>query len=116
MTWGHIQRGTSLSVGAAIKRLLDAALLVHAAAQGDDAGEAEWMLPAGVDLSGRPTYQMRTILDDMKKDGRVVVLTTWEPTWKPTENLPSAEIKKYRQRKRRKVEKALRQRPKKTKR
>ncbi|KAE9033309.1 hypothetical protein PR001_g7998 [Phytophthora rubi] len=112
-TWGLIQRGTGSTVGEAIKRLLDAvpqaritkARLIEAAAKGDDAGEAEWVLDAGIDLSGRPTYQMDTILDDRKENGRVVFLTKWEPTWEPASNLPSGEIKKYRQRKRRKVEK-----------
>ncbi|KAE8985272.1 hypothetical protein PF010_g17065, partial [Phytophthora fragariae] len=81
------------------------ARLIEAAAKGDDAGEAEWVLDAGIDLSGRPTYQMDTIVDDRKENGRVVFLTKWEPTCEPASNLPSGEIKKYRQRKRRKVEK-----------
>ncbi|KAG2852042.1 hypothetical protein PC116_g13588 [Phytophthora cactorum] len=43
---------------------------------------------------------MRTILDDQRIDGRVVFLTSWEPTWEPA----VSEIKKYRKRKRLKVE------------
>ncbi|KAE8908500.1 hypothetical protein PF003_g8080 [Phytophthora fragariae] len=99
-----MRRRTGSTVGEAIKRLTKARL-IEAAAKGDDAGEAEWVLDAGIDLSGRPTYQMDTILDDRKENGRVVFLTKWEPTWEPASNLPSGEIKKYRQRKRRKVEK-----------
>ncbi|POM68193.1 Hypothetical protein PHPALM_15677 [Phytophthora palmivora] len=82
------------------------ARLIETVAQGEDAGEAEWVLPSGTDLSGQPTYQMRTILDDRRVDGRVVFLTSWEPTWDPTVNLPSNEIKKYRKRKRTQVERA----------
>ncbi|KAG3044611.1 hypothetical protein PI125_g27184, partial [Phytophthora idaei] len=110
--WGLIQRDDTSSTGDAIKRLLDAvpqaritkARLIEAAAKGDDAGEQKWVLPSGVDLRGLPTYQMRTILDDRRIDGRVVFLTSWEPTWEPAANLPSSEIKKYRKRKRLKVE------------
>ncbi|KAG2813918.1 hypothetical protein PC118_g13810 [Phytophthora cactorum] len=49
---------------------------------------------------------MRTILDDQRIDGRVVFLTSWEPTWEPAANLPSSKIKKYRKRKSLKVERA----------
>jgi hypothetical protein len=79
---------------------------METAAQGDDAGETEWVLPTGVDLSGRPTYQIRTILDERRINGRVVFLTSWEPTYEPAENLPSNEIKKFRKRKRKQVERA----------
>ncbi|KAG2784878.1 hypothetical protein PC129_g20804 [Phytophthora cactorum] len=44
---------------------------------------------------------MRTILDNQWINGRGVFLT-----WEPAANLPSSEIKKYRKRKRRKVERA----------
>ncbi|KAG3065240.1 hypothetical protein PI124_g15278 [Phytophthora idaei] len=112
--WALIQRDDTSSTGDAIKRLLDAvpqarttkACLIEAAAKSDDAGEQEWVLPSGVDLRGLPTYQMRTILDDQRIDGRVVFLTSWEPTWEAAANLPSSEIKKYRKRKRLKVERA----------
>ncbi|KAG2789927.1 hypothetical protein PC129_g18753 [Phytophthora cactorum] len=112
--WGLIQRDDTSSTGDAIKRLLDAmpqaritkACLIEAAVKGDDAGEQEWVLPSGVDLRSLPTYQMRTILDDQRIDGRVVFLTSWEPTWEPAANLPSSEIKTYHKRKRLKVERA----------
>ncbi|POM79672.1 Hypothetical protein PHPALM_2597 [Phytophthora palmivora] len=113
-TWGHIERGNTSNVGDVVKRLLDAvpqaritkARLIETVAQGEDAGEAEWVLPSGTDLSGQPTYQMHTILDDRRVDGRVVFLTSWEPTWEPAVNLPSNDIKKYRKRKRTQVERA----------
>ncbi|ETL48048.1 hypothetical protein L916_02297, partial [Phytophthora nicotianae] len=105
-------RDDTSSPSGAIKRLLDAVLqsritkarLIETATKGDDADEQEWVLPSGVDLRGLPTYQMRTILDDQRVNGRVVFLTSWEPTWEPACNLPSNEVKKYRKRKRRKVE------------
>ncbi|ETK73941.1 hypothetical protein L915_19178 [Phytophthora nicotianae] len=61
------------------KRLLDAVpkaritkdRLIEAAVLGDDAGEAERVLPTGTDLSGQPTYQMQTILADRRINGRV---------------------------------------------
>ncbi|ETP27584.1 hypothetical protein F442_23140 [Phytophthora nicotianae P10297] len=97
-----------------MRRLLDAVpqaritnpRLIDAARQGDDAGEAEWVLPAGVSSTAQPTYQMRTILDNRRENGRVLFLTAWEPTWEPAANLPSGELRKYLQRKRRKVERA----------
>ncbi|KAG2769564.1 hypothetical protein PC129_g14202 [Phytophthora cactorum] len=49
---------------------------------------------------------MRTILDDQRIGGRVVFLTSWEPTWEAAANLPSSEIKKYRKHKHLKVERA----------
>ncbi|OWZ00196.1 hypothetical protein PHMEG_00028673 [Phytophthora megakarya] len=52
----------------------------------------------------RRTYQMRTILDDVRVNGKTLFLTSREPTLEPAENLPSNEIKKYCQRKRCKVE------------
>jgi len=113
-TWALITYGSTSTTCDAIKRLLDAlplgrinkARLMETAAQGDDAGETEWVLPTGVDLSGRPTYQIRTILDERRINGRVVFLTSWEPTYEPAENLPSNEIKKFRKRKRKQVERA----------
>ncbi|OWY90786.1 hypothetical protein PHMEG_00040929 [Phytophthora megakarya] len=105
--FGLILRDPSETPGGAIKRLLDAVLqaritkdrLIAAAAQVEDAGKQ-----TGVDLAGRPIYQMRTILDHRRINGRVVFLTSWEPTWEPATNLPSAEVKKYRKRRRNKVE------------
>ncbi|ETM97781.1 hypothetical protein PPTG_19998 [Phytophthora nicotianae INRA-310] len=78
--WALIQRDDTSSPSDPIKRLLDAvpqsritkARLIEAATKGDDAGEQEWVLPSGVDLRGLPTYQMRTILDDQRVNGRVV--------------------------------------------
>ncbi|ETP28191.1 hypothetical protein F442_22521 [Phytophthora nicotianae P10297] len=113
-SWGLIQRGSTIDVAGAIRRLLDAVpqaritkpRLIEVARQGSDADEAEWLLPGGVTLTAQPTYQMRTILDDRRVNGRVVFLTAWEPTWEPATNLPSGELRKYRQRKRRKVERA----------
>ncbi|OWZ06794.1 hypothetical protein PHMEG_00020909 [Phytophthora megakarya] len=110
--FGLILRDPPETPGDAIKRLHDVVLqaritkdrLIAAAAQVEDAGETEWVLPAGVDLAGRPIYQMRTILDHRRINGRVVFWTSWEPTWEPTTNLPSAEVKKYRKRRRNKVE------------
>jgi hypothetical protein len=83
-TWALITYGSTSTTCDAIKRLLDAlplgrinkARLMETAAQGDDAGETEWVLPTGVDLSGRPTYQIRTILDERRINGRVVFLTS----------------------------------------
>jgi hypothetical protein len=114
MTWGLTSTSQSSDTGSAIKRLLDAvpharitkALLIEAALQGDDAGETEWVLPSGVDLSGRPTYQMRTILDVVRVNGKTLFLTSCEPTLEPAENLPSGEVSSYRRRKRRKVKRA----------
>ncbi|ETP27512.1 hypothetical protein F442_23212 [Phytophthora nicotianae P10297] len=102
-TWVHVQQGNA-STAEATKRLLDAvpkpritkSRLIEAAALGDDAGEAEWVLPTGTDLRGLPTYQMRTILADCRINGRVQFLTSWEPTWEPAVNLPSNEIRIYR--------------------
>ncbi|ETP53176.1 hypothetical protein F442_01897 [Phytophthora nicotianae P10297] len=113
-SWGLIQRGSTIDVAGTIRRLLDAVpqaritkpRLIEAARQGSDAGEAEWVLPGGVFLTARPIYQMRTILDDRRVNGRVVFLTAWESTWEPATNLPSGGLRKYRQRKRRKVERA----------
>ncbi|KAG6609601.1 uncharacterized protein IUM83_00990 [Phytophthora cinnamomi] len=82
------------------------ARLEEAARQGEDAGEAEWILPTGIDLQRKPTYRVRTILEDRPVNGPVEFLTTWEPTWEPVSNVPSGGIKKYRQRKRRKAERA----------
>ncbi|KAG6617160.1 uncharacterized protein IUM83_04769 [Phytophthora cinnamomi] len=84
----------------AIKRSFDAvaharitkARLIDAALQGDDTGEAEWVLPPDVDLRGRPTYQMKTILDHVRVNGRTLFLTSWEPTLETTENLPSGKL------------------------
>ncbi|KAG7391823.1 hypothetical protein PHYPSEUDO_003443 [Phytophthora pseudosyringae] len=67
--WGLTSTSQSSNTGGAIKRLLDAvpharitkAHLIEAAHQGDDAGETEWALTSGVDLSGRPTYLMRAL-------------------------------------------------------
>ncbi|OWY90502.1 LOW QUALITY PROTEIN: hypothetical protein PHMEG_00041348 [Phytophthora megakarya] len=108
-TWGLTSTSPSPNTGHSIKRLLDAipharitkACLIEAAFQGDDAGEEEWVLPTGVDLN-----HMRTILDDVRVNGKTLFLTSCEPTLKPAENLPSNVIKKYRQRKRRKVERS----------
>ncbi|OWZ09684.1 hypothetical protein PHMEG_00017580 [Phytophthora megakarya] len=113
-TWGLTSTSPSPNTGRSNKRILDAipharitkAHLIEAAHQGDDAGEEEWVLPTGVDLSGQPTYQMRTILDDVRVNGKTLFLTSCEPTLEPADNLPSNEIKKYHQRKRRKVERA----------
>ncbi|OWZ16335.1 hypothetical protein PHMEG_0009874 [Phytophthora megakarya] len=110
--FGLILRDPLETPGDAIKLLLDAVLraritndsLITAAAQVEDAGETEWTLPAGVDLAGRPIYQMRTILDHSSNNGRGVFLTSWEPTWELATNLPSAEVKKYRKRRRNRVE------------
>ncbi|ETI29666.1 hypothetical protein F443_22976 [Phytophthora nicotianae P1569] len=112
-SWGLIQRGSTIDVAGTIRRLLDAVpqariakpRLIEAARQGSDAGETEYML-GGVFLTARPIYQMRTILDDRRVNGRVVFLTAWESTWEPATNLPSGGLRKYRQRKRRKVERA----------
>ncbi|ETI48609.1 hypothetical protein F443_07390 [Phytophthora nicotianae P1569] len=86
-TWVHLQQGNA-STAEAIKRLLGAvpksrvtkSRLIEAAALGDDAGEAEWVLPTGTDLR---RHQMRTILADRRINGRVQFLTSWEPTWEP---------------------------------
>ncbi|POM64761.1 Hypothetical protein PHPALM_19670 [Phytophthora palmivora] len=77
--------------------------LIEAAAQGQDAGEANWcchLIPTGA-------INLRTrcnILDDRRVDGKVVFLTSLEPTWEPAVILPSNEIKKFRKRKRSQVE------------
>ncbi|ETP42927.1 hypothetical protein F442_10200 [Phytophthora nicotianae P10297] len=110
-TWVHVQQGNA-STAAAIKRLLDAvpksritkSRLIEAAALGDDAGEAEWVLPTGTDLRGLPTDQMRTILADRRINGRVQFLTSRVPTWEPAVNPPSNEIHIYRRRQRHRVE------------
>ncbi|OWZ09107.1 hypothetical protein PHMEG_00018245 [Phytophthora megakarya] len=106
--FGLILRDPSETPGDAIKRQLDAVpqaritkdCLIAATAQVEDAGETEWVLPAGVDLAGRPIYQVRTILDHRHINERVVFLTSWEPTWEPATNPPSAQVKKYRKRRR----------------
>ncbi|ETL83897.1 hypothetical protein L917_16220 [Phytophthora nicotianae] len=69
-SWGLIQRGSTIDVAGAIRRLLDAVpqaritkpRLIEAARQGSDAGEAEWVLPGGVTLTAQPTYQMITAM------------------------------------------------------
>ncbi|KAE9091071.1 hypothetical protein PF010_g18333 [Phytophthora fragariae] len=97
-TWGLTSSNSTFDTGHAIKRLLLAVpyacitkdRLVEAARQGEDAVEAEWVLPSGVDFSGRPTCQMKTILDDVRVNGKTLFLTSWEPTLEPPENLPPA--------------------------
>nr|KAE8930052.1 hypothetical protein PF009_g19844 [Phytophthora fragariae] len=97
-TWGLTSSNSTFDTGHAIKRLLLAVpyacitkdRLVEAARQGEDAVEAEGVLPSGVDFSGRPTCQMKTILDDVRVNGKTLFLTSWEPTLEPPENLPSA--------------------------
>ncbi|ETP25188.1 hypothetical protein F441_01918 [Phytophthora nicotianae CJ01A1] len=52
-SWDLIQRGSTIDVAGAIRRLLDAVpqaritkpRLIEAARQGSDAGEAKWVLP-----------------------------------------------------------------------
>ncbi|OWZ04407.1 hypothetical protein PHMEG_00023697 [Phytophthora megakarya] len=110
--FGLILRNPLEAPDDAIKRLLDAVpqaritkdCLNAAAAQVEDDGETEWVLPAGVNLVGRHIYQMRSILNHRRINGRGVFLTSWEPTRDPITNLPSAEVKKYRKRRRIKVE------------
>ncbi|KAE9118873.1 hypothetical protein PF010_g8066 [Phytophthora fragariae] len=59
-----VQRRTGSTVSEVFKRLLDAVpqaritkdRLIEAASKGDDAGEAEWVVDAEIDLSGRPIY------------------------------------------------------------
>ncbi|ETI51446.1 hypothetical protein F443_05183 [Phytophthora nicotianae P1569] len=107
-----LQKKSYTGLDEAIKRLLDAvpksritkSRLIEAAALGDDAGEAEWVLPTGTNLRGLPTYQMRTILADRRINGRVQFLTSWEPTWEPAVNLHSNKIRMYRRRQRHRVD------------
>ncbi|POM64601.1 LOW QUALITY PROTEIN: Hypothetical protein PHPALM_19849 [Phytophthora palmivora] len=75
---------------ASMKQLITKGRLIEAAAQGEVSGEAVLVLPSGTDLSGQPTF---TILDGRRVDGKVVFLTSSEPTWEPAVNLPANEVK-----------------------
>ncbi|RLN81271.1 hypothetical protein BBJ28_00019572 [Nothophytophthora sp. Chile5] len=101
--WGGVVQRVMLAVDRyKITKSALAAVLAN-----PDHVEVEWVLPAGIDQKGLPTYYLKRILASKKeKNGKVLYLTDWEPTWEPISNLPMAEVRKFQKKRRRLTEKA----------